>query len=67
MEQISDYQKILDYLTENPNILKSTIYKKAGVSGRELKYLMKTAIEFKQIIVSLNSKGKEVISLPEKS
>lgn len=67
VEQISDYQKILDYLTENPNTIKSTIYKKAGVSGRELKYLMKTAIEFKQIIVSLNSKGKEVISLPENS
>jgi len=28
---------------------------------------MKTAIEFKQIIVSENAKGKEVISLAEKA
>ncbi len=32
-----------------------------------MKYIMKTAIEFKQIIVSENAKGKEVISLAEKA
>jgi len=30
------YQQIRSYLAENPNTLKTTIYKMAGVSGNEI-------------------------------
>lgn len=63
IEFMPEYQKIRKYLHENPDSVKRTIYQKSGVDGNQLRYTLKTAIQFNQFIVTQNSKGREVINL----
>lgn len=51
VQNIPEYTHFMNYLREHPDSLKSTIYKRAAVDGRKLRYLMITAEETKQFVI----------------
>ncbi|HEN9576551.1 hypothetical protein [Acinetobacter baumannii] len=51
VQNIPEYIHFMNYLREHPDSLRSTIYKRAAIDGRKLRYLMITAEETKQFVI----------------